>query len=110
MNIKAYIDYFSDISDKDRSLQFSLLTRSESHANTRFKLPIFKLLALVVPTVIIAIPLIGGYLLYAPPLWVMIILIIIALLLSRVIVSELNTWILHTSLKAVLKASDDSGS
>lgn len=108
MNIKAYIDYFGEISELERSQQFTLLERSESHANSRFQLPIFKLVATLVPISVMAIFISVGYLLLALPMWAWFIVIVVALLISRVIVSELNVRLLHTSLVIVLKQNERS--
>ena len=103
MNIKAYIDYFNEISECDRSQQFMLLERAEQHANGRFGMPVFKLIATLIPICLVIIFVAIGYQFFSLPAWSLLIIIIIALLVSRVIVSELNARLLRTSLIAVLK-------
>lgn len=106
MNIKAYIDFFPEISERERSEQFTLLERAESDANSRFKLPIFKLIAALIPSSMVLLFVGVAYFLLALPTWSLIIAIVFGLLLSRMIVSELNARLLKTGLLNVLQTNN----
>lgn len=106
MNIKAYIDFFSEIADLERSQQFTLLERAEVEANRQCKLPIFKAIAVVTPIIMSLMVIAVAFSWQDVSSLVLFILIVGALLISRLIVSELNARVLHKGLLAVLNANN----
>ncbi len=102
MNIKAYLDYFEEISDLPRDEQFTLLDKAHALIQEGSVVSKFSLVSVLVPLFVILALVGGGTLLFGVSVLVIIMSVVFSLLLSRVIVNELNTSILQKSLKRVL--------
>lgn len=102
MNIKAYIDQFSEISHLKREQQFLLLEKARNHACSKLKFLNFSSIALLIRTLFIITLSGGSYLLFGYSAWLLLLTVFIGLLLSRVAVSEINTHLLSKSLKHIL--------
>ena len=103
MNIKAYIDFFSEIADMERSQQFIYLERAEAEASRHFKMPIFTVIAFGVP-VFVAIIVVALVIMLSVSTLILFILVVVGLLVSRITVSELNARVLRKSLNVVIDA------
>ena len=102
MNIKAYIDYFNEISHLARDQQFLLLEQARNDANTKLKLLNFSLVALLMRITFIIIIAGASYLLFGYSIGVLIASLFLALLLSRIAIAEVNSHLLAKSLKHIL--------
>jgi hypothetical protein len=102
MNIKAYIDQFTEISHLQRDQQFLLLESAFNDASIKLKFLNFYTIALLIRTLFIVILSGGGYLLFGYSAWLLMATVFIGLLLSRVVVTEVNTYLLLKSLKEIL--------
>jgi hypothetical protein len=102
MNIKAYIDQFSEISHLKREQQFSLLERASNDACLKLKFLNFSMIAFLIRTLFITILSGGSYLLFGYSAWLLIVTVFLGLLLSTVAVTEINTHLLSKSLKEIL--------
>lgn len=102
MNIKAYLDYFSDISHLARDQQYLLLDQAHNEACSRLKPLSFNSIALLIRTIFIVIFTGGCYLFFGYSSLLVIGSIFFSLLVSRVIITEVNTSILSKSLKKLL--------
>jgi len=102
MNIKAYIDQFSEISHLKREQQFSLLERASNDACLKLRFLNFSMIAFLIRTIFITILSGGSYLLFGYSAWLLIVTVFLGLLLSTVAVTEINTHLLSKSLKEIL--------
>jgi len=102
MNIKAYIDYFSDISDLKREQQFVLLEQASNEACAKLKPLNFAIIAFLIRLVFILIISGGGYLLFGYSSLLVVVSLFLSLLFSRVAITEINTSLLSKSLKTIL--------
>lgn len=102
MNIKAYIDYFNEISHLKRDQQYVLLEQACDEACSRLKPFNFSFIALFIRMFFIIIISGGCYFLFDYSVLLVIISLFLALLLSRVAVTEINTYFLSKSLKNLL--------
>lgn len=104
MNIKAYIDHFSDISHLERDQQFLLLEKAKNDACLKLKFLNFSTLTLtlLIRTLLLIVLVGGGYLLFGYSAWLLILTVFLSLLFSRVAVTEINTHLLSKSLKSIL--------
>lgn len=99
MDIKAYIDYFDEISTLPREQQFEHLAAAQRSVESAFPLPVFTSIAIVAR--ILMIGLLGLILVTIADfaVWVVAIAVVGGLLLARVIISEVNTHLLRKHLK-----------
>jgi len=102
MNIKAYIDYFSEISDLKRDQQYMLLEQACNDACSTLKPLNFSIIAFSIRFTFILIISGGCYLLFGYSSLIAIVSVLFALLFSRVAVTEINTYLLSKSLKRIL--------
>lgn len=102
MNIKAYIDYFNDISHLKRDQQYELLAQACNEACSKLKPLNFSIIAFVIRMIFIAIISGGCYLLFGYSALLVIVSIVLGLLFARVAVTEINTHLLSKSLKNIL--------
>ena len=102
MNIKAYIDYFNEISDLKRDQQYVLLEQASNEACSALKPLNFTIIAFLIRLVFILIISGGYYLLFGYSSLSVIVSIFFGLLFSRIAITEINTSILSKSLKSVL--------
>ena len=102
MNIKAYIDYFKEISDLKREQQYVLLEQACNEACSTLKPFNFSIIAFLIRLIFILIISGGCYLLFGYSSLLLIVSIFFSLLFSRVAVTEINTYLLSKSLKKVL--------
>lgn len=102
MNIKAYIDQFHEISHLKREEQFSLLERASNDANSRLKLLNFYMIALLIRMLFIMTIVGGSYFIFGYSALLLIITIFLSLLLSTIVTTEINTYLLSRSLKDIL--------
>jgi hypothetical protein len=102
MNIKAYIDYFDEISDLPREKQFTVLEEAQKLIQEEGVVSKFALISLLVPILSIGILVSGGILLFSNSLVVIAICFIFGLLVSRVLVNELTTSLLQKGLTRVI--------
>ncbi|MGY5453064.1 hypothetical protein ACVFI8_19305 [Agarivorans sp. MS3-6] len=103
MNIKAYIDYFSEISHLKREQQFDLLEQAHDDACSGFKILTFTNIAVLIRMIFILFLPVASYLLFSYPVWVLMVTIFLGVLISRVAVSEISSHLLLKSLKKVLR-------
>ena len=102
MNIKAYIDQFSEISHLERDQQFLLLEEAQNDACSKLTFLNFSTIAILVRMLFIIVLTGGGYLMFGYSAWLLILTIFLSLLFSRVAVTEINTHLLKQSLKNIL--------
>ncbi|WP_114325862.1 hypothetical protein [Candidatus Colwellia aromaticivorans] len=108
MNIKAYIDKVNEISHLERDQQFLVLEMASNDACTQFKFLNFSRIAFFIRTLFIAILSGGSYLLFGYSAWLLIVTVFLGLLLSRVAVTEINTYLLLKSLRKILLEQHNS--
>lgn len=106
MNIKAYIDQFSEISHLKREQQFLLLEQACDEANSSLKLLNFTLLEFLIRLLCITVLLSSSYLIFGYSAGFLIASVLLGLLLSRVAITEINTYLLSKSLKNILLKSN----
>lgn len=102
MNIKAYIDQFSEISHLKREQQFLLLEKASNHASSKLKFLNFSMIAFLIRALFIVILSGGSYLIFGYSAWLLILTVFLSLLFSRVAVTEINTYLMSKSLKDIL--------
>lgn len=102
MNIKAYIDQFSEISHLERDQQFLLLERAHDDACSKLKFLNFSMIAILIQGMFIIILCGGSYLLFGYSAWLLVLTVFLSLLFSRVAITEINTHLLLKSLKDIL--------
>ncbi|MDX2369553.1 MAG: hypothetical protein QNK36_14325 [Colwellia sp.] len=102
MNIKTYIDQFSEISHLKRDQQFLLLEKASNDACSKLKFLNFSTIAFLIRTLFITILSGGSYLLFGYSAWLLLLTVFLSLLFSRVAVTEINTHLLLKSLKYIL--------
>lgn len=98
MNIKAYIDYFEELKELKRDEQFERLEKARDEVIEKAKLPVFDIMSYVTPVFCLLILVGTGYFLFSFSYFGLSILSIISLLLSRVIVTEVNSSLLRKAL------------
>jgi len=101
MNIKAYIDYFSDIKHLKRDQQYVVLEQAHDEACSKLKPFNFSIIVLLIRMIFILIISGTGYLLFGYSIVLVITSIFLGLLFSRVAITEINTNLLSKSLKIV---------
>ncbi|PCI57847.1 MAG: hypothetical protein COB45_02130 [Gammaproteobacteria bacterium] len=102
MNIKAYIDQFTEISHLKRDQQFLLLEQACNDACSKLKFLNFSLIEFLIRAVFIGALSGGSYLLFGYSAWLLVATVFLSLLLSRVAVTEINSYLLLKSLKDIL--------
>jgi CHASE2 domain-containing sensor protein len=102
MNIKAYIDQFTEISHLKRDQQFVLLEKASNDACSKLKFLNFSLITFLIRTIFISLLSGGSYLLFGYSAWLLIVAVFLGLLFSTVAVTEINTHLLSKSLKEIL--------
>jgi hypothetical protein len=102
MNIKAYIDQFSEISNLKRDKQFLLLEMAFNEANSKLKFLNFSIIAFLIRMFFIVTLSGCSYLLFGYSAGLLIFSIFLSLLFSRVAVTETHTYLLSKSLKNIL--------
>lgn len=105
MNIKAYLDYFNDISHLKREQQYVLLEQASNDASSKLKPLNFSIIALLIRSVFILVIAGGGYVFFGYSGLLVIVSIFLGLLFSRVAITEFNTRLLSKNLKNILKKS-----
>lgn len=103
MNIKSYIDQFSEISHLKRDQQFSILERASNEACSEFKFLNFALITFLIRTILLTTLCGGSYFLFGYSPTILIATALIGLLLSRVAITEINTHLMSKSLKNILR-------
>lgn len=106
MNIKAYIDQFSEISHLKREQQFLLLEKASNHASSKLKFLNFSMIASLIRALFIVILSGGSYLIFGYSAWLLILTVFLSLLFSRVAVTEINTYLMSKSLKDILNQKE----
>ena len=101
MNIKAYLDYFSDISHLARDQQYLLLEQAHNEACSRLKPLSFNSIALLIRTIFIVIITGGCYLLFGYSIVLLMMSVLLALLIARVVITEFNSAMLTKSLEKI---------
>jgi hypothetical protein len=102
MNIKAYIDYFSEISHLERDKQYVLLEQACNDACSKLRPFNFSIIAFLIRATFILIISGGCYLLFGYSGLLAIVSLFFGLLFSRIAVTEFNTHFMLKSLKTVL--------
>lgn len=102
MNIKAYIDQFTEISHLKRDQQFILLERASNDACSKLKFLNFSIISFLIRIIFISLLSGGSYLLFGYSAWLLIVTVFLGLLFSTVAVTEINTHLLSKSLKEIL--------
>ena len=102
MNIKAYIDQFTEISHLKRDQQFVLLEKASNDACLKLKFLNFSIIAFLIRTIFISLLSGGSSLIFGYSAWLLIVTVFLGLLLSTVAVTEINTHLLSKSLKEIL--------
>ena len=103
MDIKAYIDEFSEISDLPRDRQFSLLDHAQKRAAKKsvwFRTGFYALFA---PALFPGLLVLAVYLFTAGSPWFYLAAIVLGLLVARVAVKEFESRSLHAALKEELR-------
>lgn len=110
MNIKAYLDYFDEISDLPRDEQFTLLEEAHNLVKGEGVVSKFSVVSFLAPVLSLVLLIGAGTLIFGRSILVMVICFVFALLISRVMVSELHTSFMSTGLKRVMadKRTEDS--
>jgi hypothetical protein len=102
MNFKVYIDQFDEISNLERDQQYLLLESAYKDARSKLKFLNFSTIAFLIRVLFITVLSGGSYLLFGYSVLLIIMTIVIGLLLSRITVTEINTYLLLKSLKEIL--------
>lgn len=103
MDIKAYIDYFDEISSLDRNIQFELLEQARNQITENHSFPIFKLTSNLLPLLFVMFITGGVYLLFGVSIVALVIAVVIGLVTSRVAVTEINSHYMRKGLEKVLE-------
>ncbi len=107
MDIKQYIDYFDEISHLKRDEQFTLLERARDEIKVEYKLPIFAILSFFVRLTFVLLFTGGSYLLFGYSSWIIALSLLLALLCSRVIVTEISDSLILKALKKNLRCNPE---
>ncbi len=105
MDIKQYIDYFDEISHLKRDIQFRLLEQARDEININYKLPILAILSPFVRLTFVLLFTGGCYLLFGFSSWRLLLSLLLGLLCSRVIVTEISDSLMLKALKKNLSSS-----
>ncbi len=105
MNIKAYIDYFDEISDLKRDKQFTLLEQARNEIVGESMFSIFNLVSYFIPLTFVVVALALTFTFYGYSVFGAFISVLVALLLSRVLVTEINAGLMQKGLTKVLSDS-----
>ncbi len=102
MNIKAYIDFFEEISELKRDQQFDLLMRARDEILASYRWSVFNMVSLLGPVFSILLIVGTSYFIFGLSILSLFISVIIALLISKVFVTEINSRLLRKGLKKVM--------
>ncbi|NTS78820.1 hypothetical protein HR060_18420 [Catenovulum sp. SM1970] len=106
MDIKPYIDQFEQIADLPRDQQFVLLEQARDLAFAEKKLPAFDTVELII-RILTCSSLVGiSYLFFGYSLAIFAVVFIVALLISRVLITELADRLMADGLNKVLAKQD----
>ena len=105
MNIKEYIDRFSEISHMKREQQFVLLeqARDEIQLNTKWRS--FNVIEFIVRTSFITLLAGGSYIIWGLSGWILFLAVLMGLVFSRVVIKEINDALILKGLKSILHKS-----
>ncbi len=99
MNIKQYIDYFKEISHLERSIQFKLIEQAQNDIQNKYKFPILDFISFFVRLVCISLFVGGTYFGLGFSSWGLVFPLLLSLLCSRVVTTELTDSIILKALK-----------
>lgn len=99
MNVKAYIDYFDDLSKLSRDKQFSTIEKARDQVVGKFGFPIFNLISYAIPIMLVMTLGALSYFVLGFSTIGLIVTCVIALLIARVVVNELNVLLLYKEIK-----------
>lgn len=102
MNIKAYIDQFSEISHLQREQQFLLLEKACTEACAELKFLNFSTIAFLVRAMFLLVLSGGSFFLFGYSVWLAIVTVFFSLIFSSVAITEINSHLMSKSLKTVL--------
>lgn len=102
MDIKQYIDYFKEISHLKREQQFSLLEQACNEVNSNANFPILVIIPYVIRLIFILIFVGGSYLAVGYSSWIFALTILLSLLCSRVVTTEIKDSLILKALKKYL--------
>ena len=103
MDIKAYIDEFSEISELPRERQFALLDNAQKRAAKKSVWFRTGLYALFAPAFFPGLLIIAVYFFTAGSPWFYLAAVVVGLLVARVAVKEFESRCLHSALKEEIK-------
>lgn len=103
MDIKVYIEHFEEISHLSRDKQFSLLEQARNEIQSNMSLPSFTVMAFIVRTSLISVFLGATYFFWEMSTFKVVIAVLMGLVSSRVVISEINDRLMLTGLKRVLR-------
>ncbi|QJR80764.1 hypothetical protein CA267_008225 [Alteromonas pelagimontana] len=107
MDIKAYIDHFQEISAMERSQQFDILEQARKEAEAHFHLKALETLQPLIPILLVLAVAALLYVFWSFTSWLPIVALLVGLLISRVLVKELEAHLMAKGLKRVLARSSD---
>lgn len=105
MNIKHYIDRFDEISNLPREQQFDLLEQAKFEIESNTTWPSFSIISSVLRFGLVLLFTASSYMVWGLSNWLLLISVILALLLSRIAVTEINDKLMKQGLNKVLSKS-----
>ena len=106
MNIKQYIDYFDEISHLKRDVQFKILEQTHNEIHKSYKFPILAFISFFVRLTFVLLFTGGSYLIFGFSSWILAMSLLLALLCSKIAVTEINDSIILKFLKNNLSGND----
>jgi len=99
MNIKQYIDYFDEISHLERSIQFKLIEQAQKDIKNKYKFPILAFISFFVRLIFVLLFIGGSYLGLGFSNWILILPLLLSLLCSKIVTTELTDSLILKALK-----------
>ncbi|WP_100643706.1 hypothetical protein [Alteromonas facilis] len=102
MDIKAYIDYFTEIAHLPREDQFTYLEKVRDSINQGWPISFFTCLAILLRVGVLGSIYAALSLWLSFPMWVVIIALVIGLFVARIIEDEITTRMVRKKLKTMV--------
>ena len=99
MEIKQYIDYFEEISHLERSIQFKLIEQAKKDIKKKYKFPILVFISFFVRLIFILLFIGGSYLGLGLSNVILVLPLLLSLLCSRIVITEITDSIILKALK-----------
>ena len=103
MNIKHYIDRFDEIAHLPRDQQFDLLEQARFEIESNTPWPSFSVISSLLRFGLVLLLTASSYMIWGLSNWLLLASVIVALLLSRVAITEINDNLMLKGLKRILQ-------